>query len=333
MKSILLRFVHLFGALLAVGSAAVCKQSDAALLKRVAVIPLPDSATRFDYQSIDPTTGRLYLSHMGAGKLVVIDTTSNKVVANLSGYKTETGVLAVPEEGKVYASAAGDHEVVVTDMKTLKQLARIGGIDFPDGIAYASKERKIFVSDESGGIDLVIDAQMNKPLGKIDLGGEAGNTHYDPISDRIWVAVQTKNEMVEIDPTIQKIVARHLLAGCDGPHGFYIDVKRRLAYISCEGNNKLIVAELPTMKVRQTFDVTEGPDVLAMDQSLGRLYVACEGGAVDGFAVTPSGLTHLGDFHAANAHTVSVDEKTHRVYVALKDVGGKPEMWVLEPSR
>jgi hypothetical protein len=38
-------------------------------LKTVADIPLPGGATRFDYQSLDPATGRLYLSHMGGGCL------------------------------------------------------------------------------------------------------------------------------------------------------------------------------------------------------------------------------------------------------------------------
>ena len=320
-------------AMLALCAAAVAScQSSSGPLKKVGSFPLPDSATRFDYQSIDPTTGRLYLSHMGAGKLVVIDTKTNKVVANLPGYKTETGVLAVPEERKVYASAAGDHQVVVTDMKTLKEIARIGGVDFPDGAAYASKERKVFVSDESGGKDLVIDAKTNKSLGKIDLGGEAGNTHYDPIADLVWVAVQTRNEMVSIDPRSQKIVRRFSLKGSDHPHGFFIDVKRRMAYISCEGNNKLLVADLDTMNVKQSLNVDDGPDVLAMDEGLHRLYVACEGGAVDVFDVDQHGLKSIGSFHAPNAHTVSVDEKTHRVYIALKDVAGKPQMWILAPT-
>jgi DNA-binding beta-propeller fold protein YncE len=268
---------------------------------------------------------------MGAGKLVVFDTASNRVIANLEGYRTDTGTLAVPEEGKVYTSAAGDHEEVVTDLKTLKIIARIGGARFPDGIAYASKERKIFVSDESGGIDLVIDARTNKSLGTIDLGGEAGNTHYDPVDDRIWVTVQTRNEMVKIDPTTQKIINRFPLKGSDHPHGFTIDSKNRLAYISCEGNNKLLVADLDTMAVKQSFDVHDGPDVLALDEGLHRLYVACEGDAVDVFQIESSRLKSLGSFHAPNAHTVSVDQKTHRVYIALEKVDGKPMMWVLEP--
>ncbi|MFY0010825.1 YncE family protein, partial [Acinetobacter baumannii] len=95
-----------------------------------------------------------------------------------------------------------------TDLKTLHVLARIKGAEFPDGIAYVAKHRRVFVSDESGQKELVIDAATNASLGVIDLGGEAGNTQYDRVSDRIWVAVQTKNEMVEIDPLSLKIVRR-----------------------------------------------------------------------------------------------------------------------------
>ena len=122
------------------------------------------------------------------------------------------------------------------------------------------------------------------------------------------------------------------MKGSDHPHGFLIDAKNRRAYISCEGNNRLIVADLADMKATQNLPVADGPDVLALDQSLGRLYVGCEGGEIDVFQETSSGLTPIGDFRAPNAHTVSVDQKTHRVFIALKNVNGKPEMWVLKPK-
>ncbi len=310
-----------------------CSASAQSPLTKVSALPLPDSPTRFDYQSIDQSTGRLYLSHMGAGKLIIFDTKTNQILANLTGYRTVTGVLSVPEEGKFYGSAAGTHEVVVADMKTNKVLARVAGADFPDGIAYVPGQRRVFVSDESGGIDLIIDARTNKVLGKITLGGEAGNTHYDPGTGRIWVAVQTKNEMVAIDPASMKISGRYPLQGSDHPHGFVIDSAKHLAYISCEGNNKLLVTDLRTMKVLQSFDVTEGPDVLVIDEGLQRLYVACEGGDIDVFQIGKQGLKSLGKFSAPAAHTVSVDQKTHRVYIALKNVDGKPQLWILEPTK
>ncbi len=127
-------------------------------LRVITNVPLPGSASRFDYQSLEPVSGRLFISHMGAGQLVVFDVRAGKVIGNLDGFPTVTGVLAVPSEHRAYASAAGDHAVVVVDDSTLRIVARVPGPRFPDGIAYAPAERRVFVSDESGRRDFLIDA-------------------------------------------------------------------------------------------------------------------------------------------------------------------------------
>src|SRR6266704_2801475 len=75
-------------------------------LRAVTDVPLPGSASRFDYQSLEPASGRLFISHMGAGQLVVFDVRASKVIGNLDGFPTVTGVLAVPAEHRAYASAA-----------------------------------------------------------------------------------------------------------------------------------------------------------------------------------------------------------------------------------
>src|SRR5580765_3593017 len=51
----------------------------------VADVPLPGPAKRFDYQSFDSTTGRLYISHMRGDRLVVFDTRAQKLVASNDG--------------------------------------------------------------------------------------------------------------------------------------------------------------------------------------------------------------------------------------------------------
>ena len=49
-------------------------------LRAVTDVPLPGSASRFDYQSLEPASGRLFISHMGAGQLVVFDVHAGKVI-------------------------------------------------------------------------------------------------------------------------------------------------------------------------------------------------------------------------------------------------------------
>src|ERR1051325_5893496 len=124
-------------------------------LRRVTDLPLPGSASRFDYQSLESASGRLFISHMGAGQFVVFDVRAGRVIGNLDGFPRVTGVLAVPAEHRAYASATGDHAVVVVDDSTLQIVARVAGPRFPDGIAYAPAERRVFVSDESGQRDFV----------------------------------------------------------------------------------------------------------------------------------------------------------------------------------
>src|SRR3989442_15122647 len=169
-------------------------------LRVVADVPLPGSASRFDYQSLEPGSGRLFISHRGAGQLVVFDVHAGRVIGNLDGFPTVTGVLAVPAEHRAYASATGDHAVVVVDDSTLQIVARVPGPRFPDGIAYAPAERRVFVSDESGERDFVIDATTNTVVAQIDLGGEAGNTQYDAGSHCVMVAVQTANTLAAVNP-------------------------------------------------------------------------------------------------------------------------------------
>jgi len=173
-------FIVAFIAVLAVAGPRAA--TGASLLSPVADVPLSGGATRFDYQSFDPRTNRLYLSHMGEGELVVFDTQARRVVASLGGFPTVTGALVVPELHRVFASAAGSHEVVIVDTETLKTLARVPAGEFPDGLAYAADAHKVYVSDEGEGKETVIDVETNRRVATIDVGGEAVRFRIAPDS-------------------------------------------------------------------------------------------------------------------------------------------------------
>ncbi len=302
-------------------------------LRLVSDIPLPGSASRFDYQSLEAATGRLFISHMGAGQLVVFDTRGGQVIANLDGFPTVTGVLAVPAEHRAYGSATGHHAVVVVDDSTLKIVARVPGPTFPDGIAYAPEARRVFVSDEAGRKDFVIDASNNTVVGRVDLGGEAGNTQYDSGSHCIIVAVQSANQIAVIDPVTTQIVRSITLdRAVRYPHGVYIDAPHRLAFIAGQESATLGVLDLRTLQLRQVVPIGSDPDVLAFDPSLQRLYVAAESGVVAVFDERQDSLAQLGWYRAPRAHSVAVDPDTHRVYLPLANVNGHPVLRVMEPS-
>src|SRR5437773_2053381 len=265
--------------------------------------------------------------------MTVFDVNKQTIVGDVKDLRRVHGVLAVPELHRVYASATGSNELAVIDDNTLQVIARTPAGDYPDGVAYASKVNKIYVSDLHGKTDTVIDAKTNQLVTTIALGGGAGNSQYDSVSDRIFVTVDGREELAEIDPTTDQVSARYSLTGCQGSHGLLIDSENRLAFAACEEHSKLVVFDLQTKKVTATLSVGADPDVLAFDSGLHRLYVSAESGNITIFDEHDRELKEFfRGFFAANAHTVAVDSRTHRVYWPLQNVGGKPMLRITTPT-
>lgn len=317
-----------------IGSSCVAAQAIALPLRNVQDVPLTGRTSRFDYQSLDPSTGRLYVAHLGDSAVTVFDTKSRKVIANIQNLKNVHGVLAVPKLGRVYATATGTDELAVIDGKSMRVLTRVPTGDYPDGIAYASQENKLYVSNKKGKSDTVIDARTNKVIGTIALDAEVGNTKYDEVSDRTFVALGGKNRLAEIDPGSDRVVGQYELRGCKGAHGLLIDGKREVAFIACEDNSTLAVFDLGTKKLLALYKVGKGPDVLAFDTDLRRLYVSAESGTVAILDEEPDGrLRTVGlDYFARGAHSVAVDSETHLIYFPLADVDGRPVIRIVAPK-
>jgi len=103
--------------------------------------------------------------------------------------------------------------------------------------------------------------------------------------------------------------------------------------VACEGNDKLLIFDMTTMRVTGSFDVGKDPDVLAFDPGMRLLYVAGEQGIVSVFSVQSRVVKKVGEgFLAANAHVVTVDAQTHRTYFPLSDVNGHPALRIMEPG-
>jgi DNA-binding beta-propeller fold protein YncE len=302
------------------------------VLEKVADVPMPGPAVRFDYQSFDPSSGRLYIAHMNADQLIVFDMAKRRVVANLDGFPRVHGVTVAAGIHRVYASVTGTHQVAAVDTDTLKIVGKAGPIVYPDGLAYAPKQKKVFVSDEHGGVDAVIDAASNRLIASIPLGGGAGNTVYDSVSGYILVAVHGANVLAIIDPETNRILRRVPLAGIENPHGIALDAPNRLAFIAGEENHTLAMVDLNSMKVLSTQQTGDDPDVLAYDPGLRRLYVSAESGQVMVFERNGATLALLKSFEMPHAHTVSVDPKTHLVYLPLEDVDGHSLLRIMKPA-
>lgn len=301
-------------------------------LKEISSVRLPGRPVRFDYQSIDPERRMLFISHLGDNAVVVFNLKSGKVLKNIPAIPEPHGILAVPELGAVFVSATRVNELYKIDERRFNVTAKAPAGYFPDGIAYAPGSGRIFVSDEFGKTVSVIDAKSMKLIAKITVGGTVGNSHYDSISRAVFTTDGSSNKLLKIDPASLKIVERIALPGCRGAHGFVIGYRPHFAYVTGEDNASLVVVDIARKKVIQKFSVGGEPDVLAIDKGIGLLYVSSESGVVSLFRIGARGLSRQCQGKLwPHAHTVSVDQATHRIYFPIQNWRGSPTLKVMMP--
>lgn len=304
-------------------------------LKLVRDVPPPGGPTRFDYQWVDSASGRLYIAHLGADSVDVFDLRAGKVIGVIECLPSVHGVIAAPERHTVFATVTGQKQLAIIDDRTLAVTARVPAGEYPNGLAYDPRTNRVFVSNNKGLGIAVVDVNRSEPLAGIDIGGGAGNSQYDSVSGHVFVTVHKLAVLVEIDPGALKVVARHPLKGVRSCHGLLIATELHLAFAACggEGGPKLLTFDLEARRQSSLETIAPQVDVLAFDPGRRRVYVSSSTGRIAVFDVAADRrVTNAGEgFVGPNAHTVSVDPESHRVYFPLENLRGHAVLRVMEP--
>lgn len=325
------------GFVLTLASAAIARaapETSTLPLSLVADIPLPGTASRFDYQWADAEHRRLYIAHLGDDSLVVFDLDGQRVIREVPDLPSVHGVVAAPGQHLVFATATGAKALALIDEQTFQVTARVPAGEYPNGLAYDPGSNRVFVSNNSGRGIAVIDVKAARPVASIDVGGGAGNSQYDAESGHVLVAVHGRAVLADIDPVAAKVSGRITLHGVSSCHGLLVATKLRLAFAACRGTApRLVVVDLRSRSQVTALPLPADIDVLAFDPGLRDLYAASETGTVVAFAVAPDhSVSELGrGFLGPNAHSVAVDPRTHRVYFPLRSVDGHPVLRVMAP--
>jgi DNA-binding beta-propeller fold protein YncE len=303
-------------------------------LRPVGQIVLPGDSSRFDYASLDPGRGLLFIAHLGASEVIEVDLRAQRVVRVIPGVSKVHGVLVVPALRRVYATATGANTMLTLDEDSGRVLHQSPTGKYPDGLAYDPRRGAVWTTNESGGSETVIDADSGVMRGSVYLGGDVGNVVYDPVADQMLVAVQGRDDLAVIDPATLAVVRRVPLPGCGHGHGLALDSQTRVAFVGCAANATLASLDLDSGRVSASQQLGDGPDVLAYDSGLGRLYVAAEDGTLSvlerrGRAAVLIASAHLAD----GAHVIALDPVTHRCYLPIpRDNTGRPALLEQEPA-
>jgi len=147
----------------------------------------------------------------------------------------------------------------------------------------------------------------------------------------VLVDVQSRDEIVVIDPHTRRIEMHAPVPGYDHDHGLLLDATR--AYVACDGNNVLIILNLRTLTRMGTQQVGDRPDVLALDPARHLLYVAAESGVLTTIDTHQAGGQVTGRARlGGNAHVVVIDPTTGAAYFPLPSGShGTPELLITTP--
>src|SRR5580700_11360917 len=282
-------------------------------------------ATRWDYAYLDSNSHRLYVAHSGANQTEIIDTTSDKVVGTIMGTGGVHGIAIADDLNRGFASDGTDNDVTVFDLKTMMPVgSKIKTGTNPDSIIYEPVTKRVFTFNGRSSDSTAIDAKTGNVItASIPVGGKPEFAQVDG-KGHVYVNIEDKAEIIEIDAKNALVAKRYSIAPCDSPSGLTIDPKGRL-YSVCD-NKMMIVSDPAAGKVLATPAIGAGPDGVAFDDGY-----AFSANGRDG-TITVVGETSPGKFEPVatittqrGARTIAADPKMHRLYLPTAEFGPPSE--------
>jgi DNA-binding beta-propeller fold protein YncE len=273
----------------------------------------------WDYCIVDSNARRVYVSH--ATHVVVLDADTDAIVGDIPDTQGVHGIVLASDLGRGFVSNGRANTVTIFDLKTLKTISTVGtGGQNPDAIFYDAASKRVFAfNGRSASVTAIngVDGGVVKmfPLGgKPEFAVGSGNGH-------VFVNIEDKSELLEIDAQNLAVTQRWPLAPCKEPSGLAMDTKNRRLFAVCD-NNMMAVVNAENGKVIATPKIGDDPDAAGFDPEMqlafssnggsGTLTVVHEDSA-DKFSVVEDVPTKK------YARTMAIDFKTHNIFLPVAE--------------
>jgi YVTN family beta-propeller protein len=269
-------------------------------------------AGSWDYCAMDSAAGRLYVSH--GASVEVVDVNAGKVVGTIPDLHGVHGIAIAADLGKGFITNGQSNSVTVFDLKTLAKSGEPAVGQNPDAVCYEPKTHRVFTFNGRSNDSSVIDAKTGQVVATLALNGKPEFCAADG-AGKLYNNLEDKSEVVEIDAAKPEVTRRTSILPCEGPSGLAIDLKGKKLFSVCDGT--MAVTDITTFKVIATPKIGQGPDAAGFDPDLGLAFSSngSDGnlsivGLVNGkYDTVDTVATERG------ARTMTVDPKTHRVYL------------------
>lgn len=266
---------------------------------------------KWDYLCVDAEARRLYVPRSSTVQVVDLDNDRLAATIGNAGKSRVHAVALAPEQNRGFITAGKDRCVNVFDLRTLSIIGSVKTRGIPDYIVYDPASKHVFANDHDGNITVINPAALDDTV-TISVGGRLESGVTDG-AGHLFVCVQDKNEVVQIDSTTNKLLAHWPLGTGTGPTGLAIDTERMRLYAGC-GNEQMVILDAKTGRILGTTPIGKNVDGVAFEPSL-RLAVSANGNGTVSVVVE----TWTGRFETiqtirtvAGAKTITIDPVTHQ---------------------
>jgi len=280
----------------------------------------PGGEGRWDYLTVDPAAGRLYIAR--ENRIQVLDTSTGALVGEVPGINGAHGIALVPGANRGFATSGRDGKVIVFDLATLKPAADpiIAGTK-PDAVIYDPKTDRVIVMNGGSDNITVIDPATAKVVGTIPLPGAPEFAATDG-AGRLFVNLEDKSQTVAIDAQAMKVQNVWPLAPGQAPTGLAIDPAGHRLFAGC-ANRHLIVLDDNAGKVVGDLPIGDHVDATRFDPETGYAFSSNGDGTLTVAAADSTGHFEVLDTVPTKigARTMELDPKTHAIYLCTADFG------------
>ena len=289
-----------------------------------------------DYLTVDESALLVAGESTGSVFKIAVDarpSRTGETVMELRGAPSVHGIAFAREADVAFVTRSVANTVDVIDLKRSQVVASIPVADDPDAIIYDKVSNLIYVANGDAKLATLIDPDRRTTVAAISLGAKPEYAAIDSLDGFVYQNLKDTNSVAAVDLIKRAVVGQWPLASCKGPTGMAIDSKHRRLFAACSGNSTLAVFDMERHQVIASLKIGGGPDSVAFDPSLHRIYSAGRAGkltivqqdAVDSYRVLDQIRTHYG------AHTLALDPVSHRVYVAYASLFVRPRVAVFSP--
>jgi DNA-binding beta-propeller fold protein YncE len=278
----------------------------------------------WDYLSVDPAAPRLYVTH--ASKVVVIDLDKEEVVGEITDTPGVHGFAIAPDLQRGFASNGQESKASIVELKTLKTLSKVPTGANPDAILYEPGQREVYTFNGRGNSATVFEAGTGKVVATIPLSGKPEFATTDTKAGRVYCNIEDKSEVAVIDTKTHQVVNTWPIAPGEEASGMAIDVANHRLFLGC-GNKLMVMMDNTNGKVIATVPIGQGVDANAFDPGTKLAFSSNgEGNVTIAKEEAPGELKVIQTLATERgARTMTLDPKTHRIYLAGAKFEATPE--------